>query len=161
MLIDISSMRLIVSARSSILVPDDIVNAFVSTVCVSSLSRLDWVSSSSVLFLRKNSSIVVCDSGLLEVVLRAVFLILVLFLVASKSHAPTENVCGMVSILDGLSDRAPFEFRVARAVLRDACFSSSPIRVRIVVDPVLGASTVSVINVLAGCLWLLLAWTRK
>ena len=34
-------------------------------------------------------------------------------------------------------------------------------RVRIVVDPVLVASTASVINVLAGCLWLLLAWTRK
>ncbi len=54
--------------------------------------------------LAKKSSIVVCDSGLLEVVLRAVFLILVLFLVASKSHAPTENVCEMVSILGGLSD---------------------------------------------------------
>jgi hypothetical protein len=51
-----------------------------------------------------NSSIVVCDSGLLEVVLRAVFLTLVLFLVASKSHAPTENMCGMVSILGGFSD---------------------------------------------------------
>jgi hypothetical protein len=91
----VSSMRLIVSARSSFLVPDDTVNAFVSTVCVSSLIRLDWVSSSSVLFLRKNE---------LEVVLRAVFLILVLFLIADKSHASTENVCGMVSILGGLSD---------------------------------------------------------
>jgi hypothetical protein len=79
------------------------------------------------------------------------------------------NVCGMVSILGGLvddvcvrsSDWAPFEFRVARAAFRAACFSSSPIRVRIVVDPVLVASNASVINVLAGCLWLLLAWTRK
>ena len=51
----------------------------------------------------KNSSIVVCDTAF-EVVLRAVFLILVLFLVVSKSHAPTENVCGMVSILGRLSD---------------------------------------------------------
>jgi hypothetical protein len=46
-------------------------------------------------------------------------------------------------------------------MLRGACFSSSPMRVRIVVDPVLVASTASVINALAGCLWLLLAWTRK
>jgi hypothetical protein len=70
--------------------------------CLSSLSRLDLVLSSSALSLRKNSSIVVCDTAF-EVVLRAVFLILVLFLVASKSHAPTENVCGMDSILGGFS----------------------------------------------------------
>ena len=50
----------------------------------------------------KNSSIVVCDTAF-EVVFRAVFLILVLFLVASKSHAPTENVCGMDSILGGFA----------------------------------------------------------
>ncbi len=48
------------------------------------------------------NSIVVCDTAF-EVVLRAVFLILVLFLVASKSHAPTENVCGMESILGGFA----------------------------------------------------------
>jgi len=52
--------------------------------------------------LLKNSSIIVCDTAF-EVVLRAVFLILVLFLVASKSHAPTENVCGMDSILGGFA----------------------------------------------------------
>jgi hypothetical protein len=147
-------MRLIVSARL-------LVSAR-SIVRVSSLSCLDWVSSSSVVSgLQKISTIVVCDSGLLEVVLRAVFLILVLFLVGSKSHAPTENVCGTVSIVGGrlddvcvrASDRAPFEFRVARAALRAACFSSSPIKVRIVVDTVLIATTASVINVLAGCLW--------
>ncbi len=44
------------------------------------------------------------DSGLLNIVLRAVFLALVLSLIASKSHAPTENACGMVSILGGFSD---------------------------------------------------------
>jgi hypothetical protein len=37
----------------------------------------------------------------------------------------------------------------------------SPIRVRIVVDPMYLATDAFVINVLAGCLWLLLAWTRK
>ena len=37
----VSSLRLIVSAMSSLLVLDDIVNALVSIVCVSRLSRFD------------------------------------------------------------------------------------------------------------------------
>ncbi len=40
----VSSMRLIVSAMSSLLVLDDVVNALVSIVCVSRLSRFDLVS---------------------------------------------------------------------------------------------------------------------
>jgi hypothetical protein len=60
-----------------------------------------------------------------------------------------------------LCPREPFDSRIARAACRAACFSNSPIRVRIVVDPVSLATDASVINVLAGSLWLLLAWTRK
>ena len=66
--------------------------------------RLGFLVVVSVLLGVKFTSIVVYDSGLLEVVFREVFLILVLFLVVSKSHAPSENVCGMVSILGGLLD---------------------------------------------------------
>ena len=89
--------------------------------CLSSLSRLDLAPSSSALSLWKNSSIVVCDTAF-EGVLRAVFLILALLFVASKSHASTENVCWMDSILGGFAVWASFEFRVARAMLRAACF---------------------------------------
>jgi hypothetical protein len=45
--------------------------------------------------------IVVCDSGLMDVDFRAVFLVLVLPAVASRSHAPTENLCGITSIWAG------------------------------------------------------------